>query len=103
MSLDFPICERCGGYEIYGTYRAVARTLSSRCKCLPREEEEYLRSVIERDLLFTLDMMEMTRHHIAEAAILALAEATGTAKTPQAVECEASQSGPKGNAQKASQ
>jgi hypothetical protein len=29
----------------------------------------------------------------------ALAAATGTAKTPQAVECEASQSGPKGNAQ----
>lgn len=30
---------------------------------------------------------------------LALAAATGTAKTPKAVECEASQSGPKGNAQ----
>jgi hypothetical protein len=30
---------------------------------------------------------------------LALAAATGTAKTPQAVECEASQSGPKGSAQ----
>ena len=29
----------------------------------------------------------------------ALAAATGTAKTPKAVECEASQSGPKGNAQ----
>jgi hypothetical protein len=29
----------------------------------------------------------------------ALAAATGTAKTPQAAECEASQSGPKGNAQ----
>jgi hypothetical protein len=29
----------------------------------------------------------------------ALAAATGTAKTPQAVECEASQSGPKGSAQ----
>ena len=29
----------------------------------------------------------------------ALATATGTAKTPKAVECEASQSGPKGNAQ----
>ena len=29
----------------------------------------------------------------------ALAAATGTAKTPKAVECEASPSGPKGNAQ----
>ena len=31
--------------------------------------------------------------------LCALAAATGTAKTPKAVECEASQSGPKGNAQ----
>jgi hypothetical protein len=31
--------------------------------------------------------------------VLALAAATGTAKTAQRVECEASQSGPKGNAQ----
>jgi hypothetical protein len=33
----------------------------------------------------------------------ALAAATGTARTPQAVECEASQSGPQGNAQNKSE
>ena len=36
---------------------------------------------------------------IAWSRILALAAATQRAKTPKAVECEASQSGPKGNAQ----
>ena len=41
----------------------------------------------------------MRRHNDVTLRRLALAAATGTAKTAQQAECEASQSGPKGNAQ----
>lgn len=64
------------------------------------------REQVGRQCAFLRGFAEDEFHEIADTLevleadlTLALAAATGTAKTPQAVECEASQSGPKGNAQ----
>jgi hypothetical protein len=78
--LDNDHCNQCGRYR---------RNWFDPCRCAAKTSHDPVRAKDVSDALM--------------AELQALAAGSRRAKTPKAVECEASQSGPKGNAQNRSE